>query len=197
MSRLSRFVIGLGVLCWFYTEYQISFPFDYNWFFSGLKKVEAYLCPVSVAIPRFMCPCPPDTVSEVRLPIAAMASGNTCHALYYCSGVTHSQKCLGLEEKLYGSLGYIPEYPRKQVVPTVQSLLGPLGLLYSPFSAKIESRITCRTRKPNDPWSTVSLLGRTFDYTLPQKDRSDIHGWGTTRIILVDWKHFPNVNDLF
>lgn len=128
-----------------------------------------------MAIPRFVCQCPPDIVSEV-LPIAAMASGNPCPALYYCSGVTHSQKCLGLEEKLYGSLGSIPEYPRKQVVPTVQSLPGPLGLLYSPFSAKKESRITCRTRKPHNPWSPVSLLGGTLDDILPQKDRSEIHG---------------------
>jgi len=43
--------------------------------------------------------------------------------LHQSSGITPSQKCLDLEEKLYGSLGYVPEYPRKHVVSTVQSLL--------------------------------------------------------------------------
>lgn len=77
-----------------------------------------------------------------------MASANTCPALYYHSGVTHSQKCLGLEAKLHGSLGYTPEYPRKQVVPTLQSLPGPLVLIYSTFSAQKNPESLVRPENP-------------------------------------------------
>lgn len=71
--------------------------------------------------------------------VAVMALVSTCLGLYCRPGITHSQKCLGSEENLYSSLGYIPEYPRKQVIPTVRSLLCPLGLLYSPLPTKKES----------------------------------------------------------
>lgn len=77
-----------------------------------------------------------------------MASANTCPALYYYCGVTHSQKCLGLEAKLHGSLGYTPEYPRKQVVPTLQSLPGPLVLIYSSFSAQKNPESLVRPENP-------------------------------------------------
>lgn len=50
---------------------------------------------------------------------SSRASMNTCAGLYHCPGITHSQKWLDLEEKLYGSLGYAGEYPSKRVVPTV------------------------------------------------------------------------------
>lgn len=172
------------------------FPFDDNWFFS-YKKSRSLRMPstcgyskVHVSLSTWHC-----FRSAV---IAPTASANTCPAFSYYSGITHSQKSLGLEAKLYGSLGYTPEYPRKQVVPTMQSLPGLLVLLsLFIFLCTKESRITCKTRKPNDPWNTVSLLGGTFDYTFPQKDRDDIDGWRTTLIILVDWKHFPNVSELF
>lgn len=149
---------------------------------------ESYLCLVPVAVPRFAW-APFLTWHCFRsAAVAVMALANICPGLYCRSGVT-------LESVLIQKkIGCIPEYPRKQMVPTVQSLLWPLGPCYSPFPTKKESRMTCRTRKSNNPWNTVRL-GGMFHYLL--KDGDDIHGWGAILITLEDRNCFPHVTELF
>lgn len=58
-----------------------------------------------------------------KLRYSSHALGTTYPGLHQYFVITPSQNCLDLEEKLYGSLEYVPECPRKLMVPTVQSLL--------------------------------------------------------------------------
>lgn len=168
MRRLSRFGVCSGLFCVdFYTEYQISFPLTIADFYLTKKA--------GVILMSRTCSCSTvcmGTISHLALfqKCCRSSHGFGEHLSWFIlSFWCNSRKCLDSEEKLDASQNIL----ESKWYPLCNHCSDPWAPVTHLSLQKKESRMTCRTRKSNNPWNTVRL-GGMFHYLL--KDGDDIHG---------------------
>lgn len=127
---------------------------------SWLRKWKSHFCSEPKDILRFLWASSSIRHSKEPPQRSSHGFGEGWSWFVLCPGVTRSQKCLGLEEILYGSLGYLPEYPRKQWFPWYSHSSDLWTFLTHLFPQKDAGM----NWAPSNPWNTVGFPGGAFDH---------------------------------